>query len=192
MIADALIFLKNQLNAFLTIQSEEELGSAQGDKVVFIDGEQMDPVSFKPQAVSALLINVEEENVLRPADRFVARSSDGTVDRVEPEIRLNLYVLFAARFKKYEKGLRQLSRIISYFQSYRHFDRQGFPELSGRIDHLVVELTTLPFSEQNEIWSALRTTYLPSVLYRVKMLVFRHEHTSVIREVKEREIEISQ
>ena len=40
-----------------------------------------------------------------------------------------------------------------------------------------MELTTLPFAEQNEVWSALRTTYHPSVLYKVKMVVFKDEET---------------
>jgi len=35
------------------------------------------------------------------------------------------------------------------------------------------------------VWNSLRTTYYPSVLYKVKMLVFRDEDAVVITEVKE-------
>jgi hypothetical protein len=34
-----------------------------------------------------------------------------------------------------------------------------------------MELVTSPFSEQNEVWNALRTTYHPSVMYRVRMII---------------------
>ncbi|HET7713657.1 MAG TPA: Pvc16 family protein, partial [Patescibacteria group bacterium] len=39
-------------------------------------------------------------------------------------------------------------------------------------EQLIIELVTLSFSEQNEIWGALRVAYQPSALYRVKMVVF--------------------
>jgi hypothetical protein len=71
--------------------------------------------------------------------------------------------------------LKYLSRIVQHFQNHRVFNQQNAPELSQRIDRLVLELITLPFSEQNEIWNALRTAYRPSVLYKARMIVFRDE-----------------
>lgn len=43
----------------------------------------------------------------------------------------------------------------------------------GKRNHM--ELVTLPFAQQNEVWNALRTSYKPSVLYKVRMLVFQPE-----------------
>ena len=37
----------------------------------------------------------------------------------------------------------------------------------------MLELVTLPQGEQNEIWSALRVSYQPSALFRVRLVVFR-------------------
>ena len=82
-------------------------------------------------------------------------------------------MLFVARFKQYEEALRHLSMVIQYFQNHRVLDRHSAPDLSEDIGQLVMELITLPFSEQNEVWNALRITYHPSVLYKAKMLVFR-------------------
>ncbi|MEM7266516.1 MAG: Pvc16 family protein, partial [Pseudomonadota bacterium] len=42
-------------------------------------------------------------------------------------------------------------------------------------EKLTVELVTLPFAQQNEIWNALRTTYRSSLLYKVRMVVFEQE-----------------
>jgi hypothetical protein len=152
--------------------------------VVFLDGDKMDPVSFKLGAVTVLLVNLERENILRAADPYTRTLANGSLQKVQPEIRLNLYVLFVARFKEYERSLSYLSAIISYFQSHQVFNQQNAPELDETIEQLVIELITLPFSEQNEVWSALRTTYHPSVLYKVKMLVFRDEEAGPVSEVK--------
>ncbi len=191
MISDVLVFLKNYLNDYLSGQSDWTPGESREDKVVFIDGEKMDPIAFKLGAVSALLVNVEEESTLRAPDPFVSVSPAGDALRGNPEIRMNLYVLFVARFRQYEVGLKYLSDIIQHFQSHRVLDHRNAPELGEDIEKLVVELITLPLSEQNELWSALRTTYHPSVLYRVKMLVFRDSEAKRPTEVEDKAVSLS-
>jgi hypothetical protein len=170
MIDDAIIFLKNRLNRSLRDISGT---GPSADKVEFVSGDRMDPISFKSEAISALLINVEEENTHRPPDLYAAVDANGVRQKVRPEIRLNLLLLFVAQFKEYAHSLTYLSAVIRHFQNDSVFTRQSAPELSERIDKLVVELLTLPFSEQSLIWGVLRTTYRPSVLYRVKTIVFK-------------------
>ena len=191
MISEVLIFLKNHLNAHLNVSSVLSSGESTEDRVVFLDGEKMDPVTFKLGAISALLINVEQENTLRSPDPYTAVSADGTQRKVQPDIRLNLYVLFVARFKQYEQGLSYLSRIIQHFQNHRVFDNHNAPELNENVERLVIELVTLPFSEQNELWNSLRTTYHPSVLYKVKMVTLRDEEAMPTAEIKESTLLIS-
>lgn len=186
MINEVLVFLKNHLNAYLNAQSGLTPAESAEDKVTFIDGDKMDPIAFKSEAVSALLINIEEDNILRAADPFATVAADGSRHKVKPEIRMNLYVLFVARFKQYEQGLKYLSMIIKHFQNNRVFKPHNAPELNEGIERLIMELITLPFSEQNDMWNSLRTTYHPSVLYRVKMVVFRDEDAQVMTEVKEK------
>nr|VFJ43026.1 MAG: Protein of unknown function (DUF4255) [Candidatus Kentron sp. DK]VFJ55579.1 MAG: Protein of unknown function (DUF4255) [Candidatus Kentron sp. DK] len=170
MIGQVLTFLKNQLNAHFVAT-----GVTSGeDKVAFIDG-AVNPLVFAPEAISALLINLEEERVMRSADPYIRAVSSGVNEKIYPDIRLNLYVLFVSRFAQYEQGLDYLSRIIGYFQNYRLLDHENTTGLDDRIEKLVMELVTLPFSEQDKIWHALRTGYHPSVLYRVRMVVFRDE-----------------
>ena len=190
MIDDVLVFLKNRLNGHLkTVQNLD--GSAE-DQVVFLDGQKMDPLTFQLGAVTALLINVEEEHSLRSPDLYSQRAADGNHLRVQPEIRLNLFVLFVAHFKKYEDALRHLSYIIRYFQNRRLINHENTSDLSGKIDQVVMELITLPFSEQNEVWNALRATYHPSVLYKVKMVVFQDEAAETLPKVEKSTIKTSQ
>ncbi len=190
MISNALTFLKDLLNEHLCAQSGQTLGEAE-DKVVFIDGENLDPISFKLGAVTCLLINIEEEKLLRAADPYLRVTADGTRVRVQPDIRMNLHVLFVARFKQYEKGLSYLSKILEYFQTNRVLDHQNSPALSDDIDRLTMELTTLAFAEQNEIWNALRTTYHPSVLYKVRMLVLQEDVAPTGDGVGEKEVSVA-
>lgn len=171
MIDGVLVLLRDLLNAHLNAGSLDAGDSAE-DEVVLIDGDQLDPVTFKSGAISALIVNLEADNTLPRADPFRRALADGTQIAVSPAIRLNLYVLFAARFKQYERGLAQLSAIMQYFQHHRVLDRTNAPALAPEIDKLVIELVTLPLGEQNELWGTLRTAYHPSVLYRVRLVTF--------------------
>ena len=173
MLDEVMVFLKDHLNHHLrpgaTLASDE----TQEEAVVFVDGEKMDPINFKLGAISVLLINIEEDNSLPLSDPYVGVSPRGDTIRINPEIRMDLYVLFVARYKQYDTGLAQLSDIIRHFRTHRIFDHQNSPELGADIEKLILELVTLPLAEQNELWNALRMTYHPSVLYKVKTVVFR-------------------
>ena len=46
-----------------------------------------------------------------------------------------------------------------------------------------MELMTLGFAEQNEVWNALRTTHHPSILYRVHLLVLRDQQPRTLDQV---------
>ncbi|MGO4773489.1 Pvc16 family protein [Flavobacterium sp. W22_SRS_FK3] len=72
---------------------------------------------------------------------------------VFPEIRIELLVLFVAKFNDYTQSLKFLSYVIKFFQANRVFDPRNSPELYGEnIEKLIVELVTLPLEEQNQVW----------------------------------------
>jgi Pvc16 N-terminal domain len=171
MLNDVLVFLKNRLNMQLSLGMNPD--DSQEDQVVFPLGQTTDSLNFKLGAVSILLANLEQENTLRPPDLYMRAQPDGTTQRVQPEIRLNLYVLFVANYQQYEDALSNLSAVIQYFQNQRLFTHQNTPELSDNIEQLVIELITQSFSELNEVWGALRLPYQPSLLYKVKMVVYQ-------------------
>jgi hypothetical protein len=190
MIGEALTFLKTQLNGSMRLSLGHD--GAQPDPVDFVDGEKMEPLTFRAGGVSLLLLNLEEEHTLRPPDLYRRTAPSGSQESVQPEIRLNLFVLFVARYPKYVDALNALSLVISFFQRRRLFTREDAPELGETIERLVVELVTLPFAQQNEVWNALRVSYHPSVLYRVKMVVFRDQEALPGPEVGETIITVAQ
>ena len=136
---------------------------------------QQDFIKFELNKVTPILVNVEEENQLRPADRFARMADNGSREKIWPDVRLNLYVLFVSSFYDYTDALYYLGLIVKYFQAHPILDHDNTPGLSPEIDKLQIEIITLPFSEQNEVWNALRSAYHPSLLYRVKMLVFQDQ-----------------
>jgi len=176
MIGDVLALLKSQLNSHLNSFSASSGEAAGEDLVVFMDGDQKtDSISFKTGAVTVLLYRIEQENSLRQGDPYVRVLPNGTVQKVQPDICLNLYVLFVARFKDYGRGLRYLSQAIRFFQSHKVFNRQNAPELGEGIVELAVDFVTLTTQQQNELWGLLRTSYWPSITYKVRIIAFHDE-----------------
>lgn len=173
MLRDVLVFLKDSLNNYL--RAGEISNDAQEDYVTFLSGQSIETLNFKLGAVSIVMINLEQENSLRAPNQHSRNMPDGTIQKVQPEIRLNIFVLFVAHYPQYEDALRILSKIIQYFQGHRVFTHQDSAQLSENIEQLVVELVTQSFAEQNEVWGSLRLPYHPSVLYKIKMVVFQDE-----------------
>ena len=190
MIDQTLEFLKEQLNQQLKADFGVSAGDSEAEKdlVVFIDGEKMEPLSFPTGAVSVLLVNIEQEKTMRRAEPHRSVSADGAPQRINPQIRLDLSVLFVAHFKQYEIGLKTLSGIAQFYQEHPLFLHTEYPQLPSRIARLAVEPVSLPFAEQNEVWSALRTTYRPSLLYRMRMLVFSDRLPASLPPVSETEV----
>jgi hypothetical protein len=172
-IGKVLVFLRKRLDDYLRSQLSGTGDDPVADRVVFVDGDKMEPISFQEGAVSELLINIEEERLLRAADPYVGIQEDGKPQRKQPDLRLVLYILFVARFKQYDVAWDHLAKIIEYLQSNRTFEREVHPDLPVGIDRLMFELMTQSFAEQNDIWNALRTTYHPSALYRARLVVLR-------------------
>jgi hypothetical protein len=170
-IGKALAFLRKQLDDYLRAELAGGVDDPIADKVVFLEGDKLDPISFKEESISELLVNLEEERLLRAADTYVRLQEDGKPQRKQPDLRLILYVLFVARFKQYDSAWEHLGKVIEYLQSNRTFDRATHPELPAEIEKLALELVTQSFAEQSDVWSLLRTTYHPSALYRVKLVV---------------------
>jgi len=180
-IGQILVFLRKQLDDYLRAELAGGIDEPVADKVAFLEGDKLDPIAFKEEAVSELLVNVEEERQLRAADPYLRVQEDGKPQRRQPDLRLILYVLFVARFKQYDSAWEHLGKVIEYLQSNRTFDRTSHPELPAGVEKLILELVTQSFAEQSDVWSMLRTTYHPSALYRVRLIVL-HDVKPALRD----------
>lgn len=170
MIEKSLTFLMNEVNEHLTLKYGSTAYQAEM-KYIMLQNNQSD---VSENAVALTLVNTEEEYAYKDQNSY-RTLNDGTVARVSPEIKLNLYVMFSANFKNYDVGLRYLSEITKFFQTNRHFSQKNAPNLGSEIDFLSLELYTLNFEQINQLWGALGAKYRPCVLYKVRMLVVQED-----------------
>lgn len=173
MIHTVLNVLREKLNEYFKIKT-----AVDGDLVKFIESNNADPISFTNNAITPFLINVSEDRTFRKADQFKGITQNGIRTQINPEIRVELLVLFISKFSDYSQALNFLSFVLKYFQVNRVFNPTNTPELAEEaIDKLVMELVTLPLEEQNQVWHSLNTSYLPSVLYRIRVISFIDEES---------------
>lgn len=115
------------------------------------------------------LVNIEKETVTMQRGSREAASRDAFL---RPPICLNLIVMVSANFgsSNYAEALKLLSSCVSYFQSRPVLDHANTPDLDTRIEKLTLEIRNLDVTELSNLWGILSGRYMPSVLYKVRML----------------------
>ncbi len=139
--------------------------------------------------IGLTLINIEEERILReqlPERVYL----DGNHVVLQPALKLNLTVLFAARFAQdeagYKSALNFLSQVLTFFQAHPSFSPDNSPGLDARIEKLNVELLSHTHEQLNQIWACLGSKYLPSVIYRVRVVTLQdREPAAIVRPITE-------
>ncbi|BAY09876.1 DUF4255 domain-containing protein [Calothrix sp. NIES-2098] len=168
MLDTALKFLTDELNTYLLTQTGLDTVKVEMSKLVNEEGKY----AFELDTIAASIINIEEERVFKsqvPEHIY----SNGQHIVLEPELKLNLHVLFAANFKVYEQALKYLSYVLTYFQSHPAFTSVEYPALDPRIEKLTTELQTLNYEHLNQIWAFIGGKQLPSVIYKVRMVAIQ-------------------
>lgn len=114
-------------------------------------------------------------------ERLIKNGSYQTNGGMNPPMHFSLYLMFVANFPdpNYIESLRYISLVLEYFQGIRVFDRSNSPLLSLNVDKVSMEYVNLDIKELNNIWSLMGLKYMPSVLYKLKLLSFTN---SLIRE----------
>ena len=117
------------------------------------------------------LVNIEKESVPLNQPRAVASGGMRTVV-TNPPFHFNLYLMFASYFSgsNYQEGLKFISNTISYLQGQIVFDQHNSPGLDRNINKLVMDVENLDINDLSNLWSILSGKYLPSVLYKVRMV----------------------
>lgn len=124
------------------------------------------------------LVNVERESL----PYRVAAPGAGAPRAVNTSapVYLNLLVMFAANFSghNYSEALKFLSGTIGFFQAKPVFEQHGSPGLDPRIERLTLEIENLNTAELSNLWGILSGKYLPSILYRVRMVTIDESHVT--------------
>ncbi|MFL5764147.1 MAG: DUF4255 domain-containing protein [Bacteroidia bacterium] len=166
------------MNTYLDLQN----GVTMGDQLIVLTNVANDTGGWAipPQKLGVSLINIEEEKVFKE-QQTQFRNANGEFEQYNPEIKLNLYMLVCANFvsengdDKYEQGLKQLSRVVSCFQGKNVFTPDNTPSMDPELKKLIVELYSYSFEQQYNFWTILGAKYLPSVLYKVRLLAYQEK-----------------
>jgi len=168
MINDAIVFLAGELNTYL-----KSAFSVTEDKVVIssiinIDGTI--PVKNLDKIVITL-INIEPETTLRNTPAFKVLKD--TSVQMNPALYVNLFILFSSNFSDYQEALKFISGTISFFQGTNVFDSATASRLNPLIGKLILELDKTTYQEWSFLWGMLGGKYLPSVIYKMRMLAIQ-------------------
>lgn len=188
MIHTTLTFLTNVLNEYLKIR----LADPDINRVFLTSvATESQGIVIPSSSLGLSLINIEEERINK--DQSTRKiSNSGQTHYLNPELRLNLYILISSNFQDkvaddptddYAEGLKQLSYIISFFQARNVFTKENSPLLASidpDIEKLIVELYSYSFEQLYNFWTVVGTKYLPSVLYKVRMLRFQNDEISAV------------
>jgi hypothetical protein len=132
------------------------------------------------------LLKVEEETSLKNSGIYSKKPS-GEIERHQPAVYLNLYLLVAVTKKDYREALQLLSDTITFFQHNKVFtgeipDSNSEEKTSFRI---TIELHDTNFQDVFDMWSNLGSKQFPSIIYKVRVLkIFDAKHLQDVPAIK--------
>lgn len=188
MIRTALEFIELELNNYIQRKDPVNFGTkdiSTLSNIVKQDGElAVGTVDGKDDhSVIITLVNIEE---CRHSDvqSYFYKDEENQIRQINPAIHLNLHVLFTAYSDDYKSSLRNLSYVISFFQTNSVFTAENYPNLNSstdkswqKIQKLIFNHQTLTLEQQNNLWGSLGAKYIPSVLFRMRILTFQEKET---------------
>lgn len=180
-------FIKNQLNEYIKVQAEVGEIVIVGSLVA-----NNGNVVQNQDNIYITVVKIEEENITGKYPQFV-KGTDGIERKLKPPISINLMLLFSATHSNYDAALSAITYVLGFFQSNHVFDAQNHPALNDVVKHqnefvekLIFEHYNLTMEQHNNLWASLGAKYLPSVLYKMRMLTFfdqQGEDTIPIEEI---------
>lgn len=168
MLDKVLLFIANHLNKNLKLTYGLTEDMAIPGSLINLDGSVTNTIENK---IILSIINLEQEKVVKHSGEFIS-STGGKYGRVNPPIFLNLYLLISANYnaENYLEALKMLSAIIKFFQSSAVFTSSAYPDLDSSIERLTFEVYNIPVRELSHIWSGIGAKYVPSIVYKVRMI----------------------
>lgn len=175
MIYEALQILVNELNIYFKQQIEHvDDDIVVLDNIALADSESEIAANMINKVVVSLL-TIDEESTMR---NFPNKArGNNQLETYNPEVNLNLYVLFSANGNLYKDSLIYLSKTIEFFQAKNVFTQSN----SSYTDNLFsynptnnfkfsLELYTPNFEDLNYIWGTLGGRQYPSALYKLALV----------------------
>jgi hypothetical protein len=151
-----------------------------GDDWVSIDSLPSDAdIKNADDLLHLTLLNIEEERILKNQQNTRRDPKDPTRFIIaNPEIRLNVYVLASAYFKTYTEALKRLAYVVRVFQQKNVFSPEdinglldGQNDAPPILEQVIVDLYSQSLDQQYQFSQSYGTKQIPSVIYKVRLLV---------------------
>ena len=170
MIQEALSCLTDEINLFFRSKLKINEDKAVLSGILGADGTM---AIREENKIIITLVNVEREKTI----------GNNAVPNTSLPLNINLYVLFSAYFSaaNYPEALRFLSFVMGYLQQKNVFNRSNTPQLNSDIVKLVFEMENLSTERMNNVWATIGAKYMPSVMYKMRMLTI---DGSIVREYR--------
>jgi len=167
MLNQVLSSIGDLLNAYLTGENHSD------EKVVVLSNITEHDGSIAAQVRNKIimtLVGIEEETGFKNRQP-IRPGSSGNFNQ-NPPFLINCYVLIAAGFSgsNYKTGLSLLSSVMNFFHQNPVFTPQNAPGLNPAIARLSLEIHNQDSSEMSQMWLALGAKYMPSVLFKMRIL----------------------
>jgi len=170
MIDQALSFICAEVNAYL----QNKLAITDGSTLIQLaniswNDTESNGVNGADRSNAYLsLVNIEEDRISKSPQNYVRNGTD--IIYKNPKLFLNLYVLFSVNLSVYAESLKRLSLIIQFFQYKNVFNPVNSPAIPNGINELVLDLITLSYQDLNNLWGIMGSKYMPSVMYKVRLV----------------------
>ena len=173
MIAKTLTFITDLLNQELKIIFGFNDNRVVASSLVNPDGSM--PTNAENKIVISV-VNLEQETSMKSMGNYMTDGGGG-YGKIAPPVHINLYLLVSANYdsSNYVEANKVLSAIIGVFQANPYFNRQTNPEMQSPLEKLTMEIYNLPLNELSHIWSGIGAKYVPSIIYKIRMLTIQEE-----------------
>ncbi|MBK7214296.1 MAG: DUF4255 domain-containing protein [Bacteroidales bacterium] len=176
MIDLALSFLRDELAAYVLARTNSTSVDVKLTSLVNEAGKY----AFGDETIALSVINLEEDRTFRaqvPEYNYV----NGQHVKLNPELKFNIHLMAAANFTIYSQSWKAISLVLSFFQSHSSFSSTENPALDPSIERLSVELETLSFEQLNQVWAYVGGKYLPSAVYKIRIVVIQDEEIAGVQ-----------
>lgn len=173
MIAKALTFIADFLNHQIKMSYGIDEDRVVISSLINPDGSITENIENK---IVISVINLEHETTVKSMNNYVD-GSNNNYGKVSPPVYLNLYLLISANYDSgnYIEALKILSTVIGIFQANTYFTLQKNPEMQSPLEKLTFEIFNLPINELSHIWSGIGAKYVPSIVYKVRMITIKED-----------------
>jgi len=173
MIHNVLPVIAGELNDYLKSRF-----NAVEDKVILsniIDQDGSIAVEGNNKVVVSL-INISEETTLKANSNQQLMGS--SYADFAPSISVNLTLMVSAFFnpKNYVESLRFISGVIYFFQSKPLFTSSNTPGMTQNVEKIHFDMLSLTPQEMMNFFSMMGAKYVPSVIYKMRMLTFNQDN----------------